>query len=199
MGCRPGHDGLMGTLAEDVVRALREAGAVLTPGLTAEELATVQEQWGVEFSADHAEFLRLAVPLGEGWVDWRGPAEPVAHLLRVPTDGLLYDVEHNDFWPASWGERVSDPAKALGVASEQLAGWPRLLPLYGHRYVPPGPLASPSPVFSVVQSDVIYFGFDLMEWVQREFFGVPLPTGRDLRPLVPHWTQLADGSEDFDL
>jgi hypothetical protein len=54
-------------------------------------------------------------------------------------------------------------------------------------------------VFSVVQSDVTYFGFDLVEWVQREFFGVPLPTGREPRPSVPHWTQLAEGSEDIDL
>jgi len=189
----------MSTLAEHAVNALREAGAVLTPGLTADELAALQEQRSIEFSADHAEFLQLAVPLGEGWVDWRGPAEPLAHLLAVPTDGLLYDVEHNAFWPASWGERMSDPAKALEVASLKLAAWPRLLPLYGHRYLPPGPLPSPTPVFSVVQSDVTYFGFDLVEWVQREFFGVPLPTGRDLRPSVPPWTQLADGSEDFDL
>ncbi len=189
----------MSTLAESAVKALREAGAVLTPGLTAEELEALQEQWGIEFSADHAEFLRLAVPLGEGWVDWRGPTEPVAHLLREPSVGLLYDVEHNQFWPASWGERPGDTAAALRLASGRLAGWPRLLPLYGHRYLPPGPLASPSPVFSVVQSDVTYFGFDLVEWVQREFFGVPLPTGRELRPSVPHWTQLAEGSEDFDL
>ena len=189
----------MSTLAEHAVTALREAGAVLTPGLTAEELGALEEQWGIEFSADHAEFLRLAVPLGEGWVDWRGPAEPVAQLLRVPTAGLLFDVEHNQFWPASWGERHTDPAKALQLASDQLAGWPRLIPLYGHRYLPPGPLASPSPVFSVVQSDVTYFGFDLVEWVQREFFGVPLPTGREPRPSVPHWTQLAEGSEDIDL
>jgi hypothetical protein len=189
----------MSTPAEHAVTALREAGAILTPGLTTEELAALQEQWGIQFSVDHSEFLRLAVPLGEGWVDWRGPAEPIAHLLRVPTDGLLYDVEHHQFWPASWGERSSDPVAALAVASGQLACWPRLVPLYGYRFLPPGPLASPSPVFSVVQSDVTYFGFDLVEWVEREFFGVPLPTGRDLRPSVPHWTQLAEGSEDFDL
>lgn len=189
----------MSTLAEHAVTALREAGAVLTPGLTAEELAAVQEQWGIEFSADHAEFLQLAVPLGEGWVDWRGAAEPVAQLLRVPTEGLLYDVDHNDFWPRSWGPRIADPARAREAATQELAKWPRLLPLYGHRYLPPGPLGSPSPVFSVVQSDVIYFGFDLVEWVQREFFGVPLPAGRDRRPLVPYWTQLAEGDEDYDL
>lgn len=189
----------MSTVAEHAISALREAGAVLTPGLTADELAVLQAQWGIEFSADHADFLHLAVPLGEGWVDWRGAAEPIAHLLRIPIEGLLHDVDHNDFWPRSWGPRIADPARAREAAIEELVTWPTLLPLYGHRYLPPGPLGSPSPVFSVVQSDVTYFGFDLVEWVQREFFGVPLPAGRDLRPLVPHWTRLAEGDEDCEL
>ena len=191
--------GPMSTLVEQAASALRDAGAVLTPGLTSDELAAVQEQWGIEFSADHADFLHLAVPLGEGWVDWRAGGEPVAHLLRAPTEGLLHDVDHNEFWPASWGPRSADPARAREAAIEELVEWPRLLPLYGHRYLPQGPLAAPSPVFSVVQSDVIYYGFDLMEWVQREFFGVPLPAWRDVRPVVPHWTQLAEGDEDHHL
>ncbi|HSK34948.1 MAG TPA: hypothetical protein VK903_15810, partial [Propionicimonas sp.] len=128
----------MSTVAEHAIVALREAGAVLTPGLTVEELAALEDQWGIVFSADHAEFLRLAVPLGEGWVDWRGAAEPVAKLLKVPIDGLLHDVDHNDFWPRSWGPRIADPARARVAAAQELSTWPRLLPLYGHRYLPPG-------------------------------------------------------------
>ena len=85
------------------------------------------------------------------------------------------------------------------MAAEQLGRWPRLLPLYGHRYLPSGPLASPSPVLSVVQSDVIYFGFTLTEWVQREFFGVSLPGSSATRPAIPGWTKLAEGCEDSDL
>ena len=189
----------MSTLAEQAIDALRDAGAVLTPGLTADELARLEEQWEIVFSADHAALLTLAVPLGEGWVDWRGASEPIAQMLAQPIDGLLHDVVHNDFWPASWGAKATDPLLAVDVAAEQLKRWPRLLPLYGHRYLPSGPLASPSPVLSVVQSDVIYFGFTLTEWVQREFFGVSLPGSSATRPAIPGWTKLAEGCEDSDL
>lgn len=194
-----GHDEVMSTLAEQAIDALRDAGAVLTPGLTADELARLEEQWEIVFSSDHAAFLKLAVPLGEGWVDWRGAAEPIAHLLAQPVDGLLHDVVHNDFWPASWGAKATDQRLAVDVATEQLGRWPRLLPLYDHRYLPSGPLASPSPVLSVVQSDVTYSGFTLMEWVQREFFGVSLPASPAKRPEIRAWTKLAEGCEDRDL
>lgn len=179
--------------------ALREAGALLTPGLTAEELGQLEAQLDIEFCADHADFLGLAVPLGEGWIDWRGAPEPIARRLRQPREGLLFDVLHNDFWPASWGGRPVEPLIAEQEAREQLGRWPQLVPLYGHRYLPSRPIASPAPVFSVVQSDVIYYGYDLLEWVRREFFGVQLPVARPDRPTVRNWSKLAEGRQDRDL
>jgi len=100
---------------------------------------------------------------------------------------------------ASWGGRPTDPAIAELEAVEHLARWPLLVPLYGHRYLPPAPVASPVPVLSVVQSDVVHYGSDLMEWVQREFFGVPLPPARPDRPSIRNWSRLADGFPDHDL
>ena len=118
-------------------------------------------------------------------------------LLQAPREGLLFDVAHNEFWPGSWGPRPSDPAAAAEAASVRLATWPRLVPLYGHRYLPPGPSPSPSPVLSVVQSDVIYYGRDLLAWVQRECLGVPLPE-QPRPPDVPFWSKLAEGWADHD-
>jgi hypothetical protein len=97
------------------------------------------------------------------------------------------------------GGRPTEARIAEAEAVEHLARWPRLVPLYGHRYLPSGQVASPVPVLSVVQSDVIYYGYDLLEWVQREFFGVQLPPVRADRPTIRNWSKLAEGCQDRDL
>ena len=189
----------MPDLVAQAVEALADAGARLEPGLSGAELAAVQARWGVSFCGDHAAFLGLGVPVGDGWVDWRhDPDEVLRERLRAPVDGLLFDVTHNEFWPASWGARPADPDEATERAATVLAGWPKLVPLYAHRYLPAGPYPSPGPVLSVVQSDVIWYGSDLLEWVQREFLGVPLPTHAP-RPEIANWSRLADGYDDYDL
>ncbi len=189
----------MPDVVTQAVEALADAGARLEPGLSGAELAAVQARWGVSFCADHAALLSLAVPVGDGWVDWRHDSDDeLGDRLRAPLEGLLFDVTHNEFWPATWGERPADVAAAAERAATVLAGWPRLVPLYGHRYVPAGPYPSPNPVLSVVQSDVIWYGSDLLTWVQREFLGVPLPAHVH-RPEIAYWSKLADGYEDYDL
>lgn len=189
----------MPDVVSGAVEALADAGARLDPGLSGAELAAVQARWGISFCEDHAAFLRLGVPVGDGWVDWRHDTEDeLRRRLRAPVDGLLFDVTHNEFWPASWGERPADPAEATERAAIVLAGWPRLVPLYGHRFLPAGPYPSPCPVLSVVQSDVIWYGSDLLEWVQREFLGVPLAEPASRREIA-HWSRLADGYDDYDL
>jgi hypothetical protein len=189
----------MSDVVHQAAEALRDAGARFAPGLTATELASAEARWDLRFCADHAEFLQLGMPVGEGWVDWRSAPEALVQArLDAPADGLLYDVEVNEFWPASWGRRPAEPAEALAFARGRVARWPRLVPLYGHRYLPPGPLPAPAPVLSVMQSDVIYYGADLLEWVQREFLGVPLPPPRD-RPDLAAWSRLAEGCDDCDL
>ncbi|MGC3993229.1 MAG: hypothetical protein QM779_03720 [Propionicimonas sp.] len=187
----------------DVVRlavdVLRDAGARCEPGLSDAELARVQARWGLAFCADHAEFLQRALPVGDGWIDWRNDAEAtVRERLAMPVAGLLFDVTHNGFWPGSWGTRPDDAAEAEEQAAVRLAAWPVLVPLYGHRYLPPGPYPSPAPVLSVVQSDVIHYGRDLLAWVEREFLGVPLPE-QPPTPEIPFWSRLAGGSEVSDL
>lgn len=188
----------MADLVEQAVSALRDAGAQLAPGLSGPDLAALEEQWEITFCADHAELLSLGVPVGDGWIDWRGPDDAIRERLQAPVAGLLFDVVNNGFWPASWGSRPADPEVAAQRALARLLEWPRLVPLFGHRYLPPGPYASPSPVLSVVQSDVIRYGCDLLQWVRREFFGVPLPPPTP-GPDIEYWSRLAGGCADEEL
>ncbi|PZG02757.1 hypothetical protein [Micromonospora deserti] len=119
--------------------------------------------------------------------DWRLRDEAgTAALVCQRVDGVLFDVERNDFWWPAWGTPPADAAGRLSVARERLAEVPRLTPLFGNRYVGP---TDDSPVFSIHQTDLYVPALSLAD----------LPTGRseDELPLtdypiggVPFWSEL---------
>jgi hypothetical protein len=187
-------------LVDQTLAFLASCGVHLAPGLTPSELSALEERFGFGFAPDHRALLAAAQPTGDGWVDWRADRE--AHLsaaLAEPVSGVLFDVDQNVFWPRSWGPRPTDAATARRVAEARLTSWPKLVPLYGHRYLPAAPAAAGSPVISVHQSDVIHYGSDLLNYVTREFRVHPAtPLGPIRHPVGP-WSALAQGAENADL
>jgi hypothetical protein len=45
----------------------------------------------------------------------------------------------------------------------------RLIPVYGHRYLPENPQEEGNPVFSVVGYDIVYYGSNLANYFDNEF------------------------------
>jgi hypothetical protein len=133
----------------------------------------------------------------EGWLDWRrdSPAK-LTKRLSWPLEGVLFDVRANGFWPTSWGHRPAKPDDAERTARTQILKWPKLVPVYSHRYLPAAPCPSGAPVFSVYQTDVIYYGVDLVDYVRQEFGLDPKPQ-KDLRAPYPlaAWSDLVNGVE----
>lgn len=170
---------------------LYAAKVPLAPGLSPWQIEDVEEQFSFEFSPDHARFLSLAMPIGPNWVDWMGDPAGIQKRLDWPRDGVFFDVRENAFWPERWGDRPSDVEVALQSARERLRAVPVLIPIYSHRFLPAAPAPAGSPVFSVHQTDVIYYGSDLVSYFQNEFFRTPdrkSPTHR-----VDFWSELAEG------
>lgn len=167
-------------------------------GLDAQELSEIEERFGVTFSPEHRQFLATALPTGGSWVDWRnGAANDLAAQLEWPIESVIFDVQNADFWPASWGERPADQGRPEREARTHLASVPRLVPLFSHRYIAADSDFEPSPVFSVYQTDVIYYGDNLADWVAHEF-NAPPPYASDPTH-VPFWSDLADGLSAADL
>jgi hypothetical protein len=50
-----------------------------------------------------------------------------------------------------------------------VADAPVLIPVCSHRYLPASPPQAGNPVFSVHQSDIIYYGANLLDYLQNEF------------------------------
>ncbi|MFF8265236.1 hypothetical protein [Streptomyces virginiae] len=182
--------------AKDLQRMLR---AEIGPGLSERELDAVEARFGFTFAADHRVFLAAGLPHGSrSWPDWRnGDPEDLAGRLSRPVEGVLFDVEHNRFWHPAWSPRPAETSDALQVARSELATVPQLVPLYSHRYLPGTAGESGHPVLSVHQSDIIFYGNDLSDYVRHEFTGraSTLPA----RAAVGFWSYFVNGSPGTDV
>jgi hypothetical protein len=170
--------------------ALRLSGADLAPGLTEAELDGLKDEWSLDLAPDHRLMLSIALPLGDKgrWPDWRsGDREKLRSQVLSPVQGVLFDVAQNAFWHPAWPERPADMGQALQLASSELEAAPKLAPLYGHRYLPTVPPQAGNPVLSCVQTDIIYYGRDLLDWFKREFLVAPVPPMGAIQQPPPFW------------
>jgi hypothetical protein len=154
-------------------------------GLTDAEVALTEARFGFRFPPDLRAFLQTALPRGPRFPDWRsGDEAALRDWLDMPRQGVLFDVEHNGFWLEEWGPRPGPVEEALRVAGELVAAAPRLIPVYSHRMMPDDPHLAGNPVFSVHQTDIIHYGFDLADYLRNEF-GLPSrePWPERVRPI----------------
>ncbi|MGA5763420.1 hypothetical protein [Nonomuraea bangladeshensis] len=175
----------------------------IEPGLSEAEFDRVERDFGFEFADDHRAFLAAGVPVREEpqpgatwehpWPDWRGgDPDRLRDQLAWPVEGILFDVEHSAFWHGTWGDRPDDLAAALAAARNRLHLVPTLIPVYGHRYLPAGRGTYGHPVLSVYQTDIIFYGTDLADYITTEFSGTDRSISEDwiAPPLVPFWGDL---------
>ena len=142
-------------------------------GLTDAEVAAVESRFGFRFPPDLQDFLQTALPRGSRFPDWRsGDEAALWDWLDLPRQGVLFDVEHNGFWLDEWGPPPGSLGDALRAADERVAAAPRLIPVYMHRMMPDEPHLPGNPVFSVHQTDIIHYGFNLADYLRHEF-GLP--------------------------
>ncbi|MGW8760928.1 hypothetical protein ACWGN5_00345 [Streptomyces sp. NPDC055815] len=180
--------------------ARRLAGAdccEIAPGLTEEEFGRIEATYGFEFSPEHRAFLAAGLPVvsppeeGETWEqpwpDWRHADEDdLSYRLEWPVREVLGDVAHGSRHPAL-GARPTSDEEAVDVARAVLARAPRLVPVYAHRFIPAG-LDSPGhPILSVWGTDIIYYGHDLADYVDREFGEVDEDVLWAPQASVPFW------------
>jgi hypothetical protein len=174
-------------------------------GLSAAELTRAEEQFGVRFpplwravlGACHPVALPVPPRGADGvlrWTavpDWRGrDPQRTSELVEAPVEGVLFDVEVNDFWWAEWGRRPRRRTDRVAAARDHLAGVPRLVPLWGHQYVSSD---DRSPVLSVVQTDLYCPAAGLGPLLRGEANTDEGPAGPAYR--IEFWSDLLDQSQ----
>ncbi|WP_316769620.1 hypothetical protein [Streptomyces sasae] len=174
--------------------AMLPVGNEVGRGMSERELDLIEERWKFQFAPDHRTLLSEGLPTGNpSWPDWRdGSPEDLAERLAWPVDGVLFDVEHNRFWHPEWDPRPASTQDALDVARAHLAKVPVMVPIFSHRYLVADPSRTGMPVLSMYQTDIIYYGIDLVDYFHHEF-GHPVPTPDDHQyPAIPFWSYFLD-------
>lgn len=197
-------------LGADAMSRLRASSVcVIENGLGDDEFARIEKAFGFRFADDHRAFLAAGLPVNsppappapgvvaastQPWPDWRHQDhEELRARLDRPVDGVLFDVEHNGFWADTWGKRPDRTDRALVVARRALARVPAMIPVYAHRYLPGGTGTWGHPVLSIWQTDVICYGLDLADYIDREFATAgppPYDESWNPRATVEFWKDL---------
>lgn len=152
------------------------------------ELDEAQERYGLRFPLDLVSLL-LEKRLIDGYA-WNTEDPRIRKMLSWPLDMLLFDVEHDQWWPG-WGEQPEGTNECRELVRDVLSASPKLIPLYGHRFLPETPAEPGNPVFSMYGLDTVYYGSDLENYFEREFGGATrIPLGSISR-YIPFWSDLA--------
>lgn len=139
------------------------------PGLSSKELLSIEEQLGFRLPDDFKFLfgnLRDPEKVLFPWSDFQ-KKDYEASIDRV-WEGIAFDIEYN-VWLDRWGNRPVALEEALYVARSDFLTWPKLLPIFAHRYLAAEPCRSGNPVFSVHQLDIIYYGANLADYLMIEF------------------------------
>jgi hypothetical protein len=173
---------------------LRDHGVTVLRGLDDSEVEGVEVALGHALPPELGCLLRVGLPHGDSWPDWRtDPLGEAASAREWVVRAFESDVVANSYWRDDWGERPTDMAAAAGVARSAVLAGPPLARVFGHRFMPTKPHAEGNPVLSVWQAvDTIYYGADLADYLHREF-QIPKPAWAASKPRpVEYWGRLFD-------
>jgi hypothetical protein len=163
------------TIVHTIIKLLENKNIIFEKGLSNEEYNEITSTFGVSFPYDLRAFLQTALPISTGFVNWRmalideKEKESINKRLFWPLEGILFDVHNNSFWYDEWGEKPDKIEDKIKIAKQYYRKYPVLIPIYSHRYIPSFPIEEGNPIFSVYQSDIVYYGNDLISYFCNEF------------------------------
>lgn len=173
-------------------------GCEITDGLTQMEFQRIEELYKIRFPPDLKNFLANYLPIKNGFINWRdeNPAnrKSIEDSLNWPLEGMIFDIEQNNFWYEKWGPKPSMLNEAIEKCKEMFQSVPKLIPIYSHRYIPMDPLEAGNPIFSVYQTDIILYGINLEIYLFNEFgHDEHAPVSGALEKKIRFWSDLVDG------
>ncbi|HEY2210407.1 MAG TPA: hypothetical protein VGH62_02080 [Bradyrhizobium sp.] len=140
------------------------------PGLSIGQIASIEAELGFRVPNDFAYLFRNLQDPGGLLFPWfnfdkRAYDESIEWVFR----GLALGIERNYLWLKRWGNRPETNSAALDVARKDFETWPRLLPIFAHRFLVAEPCCDGNPVLSIMGADIIYYGADLPHYLLNEF------------------------------
>lgn len=160
---------------KEVIRKLKAKKVKFEHGLSDQEIQEIELKFDIQFPPDFRDFLQTELPISDNFVNWRlglHSTDEEAYIrqrIEWPFGSMVFDIEHNTFWMEEWGEKSNNINKNIMVAEIYYETYPKMIPIFSHRYIPSEPYETGNPVFSIYQTDIIYYGYDLAHYLAHEF------------------------------
>ncbi len=166
------------------------------PGLSSDEIASIEAQLGFRLPDDFAYLFQNLQDPGRVFFPWsQFDKREYDESMQWVLHGIEFDIEKNHLWLERWRKRPGTLPAALDIARKDFQTWPKLLPIYGHRFLAAEPCHSGNPVFSIMQTDIIYYGADLADYLLHEFVDrdyAPHTQAQKIRR-IEVWSDFAEG------
>jgi len=139
-------------------------------GLSPHRIDIIERELGFPLPADFRYLLENIRDPGGTLFPWEEfTRQEYDRYIDGLFDGIAFDIECNNLWMKRWGKRPDTLEPAIAIARKDFAAWPKLLPIYSHRYLAAEPALPDNPVFSIVQTDIVYYGANLANYLLNEF------------------------------
>ena len=169
-------------------------------GVSSSAMQLIEEQLGFTLPPDFKFLFENVNDPGGVLFPWSGfSIENYSNQIDRVWSGIAFDIEHNTTWLKRWGDKPNTLREAKEAAQRDFQSWPNLLPIYGHRFLPAEPSLSDTPVFSIVQTDIIYYGMNLADYLLQEFCSPRPASDWVLARKIPIWSDFAESTSDFDV
>lgn len=178
---------------KELISWLKQQGIEFEAGLTDNEISKVQTIYEILFPESLRFFLMEGLPVSRGFYNWRNTEQTniefIKRMITMPID-TIDEVVKEICWCDDWGKEPQNAMEVEKTIRKKLHEAPKLLPVYGHRYMPM--LSGVQvPVISVHGTDIIYYGESLSDYFYIEF-GTKKQEEIDfdsIRP-IPFWSDI---------
>ena len=182
---------------ERIKEVLLKHDIKLDEGLTEEEFDKIESLYSIKFPSSLRLLYKSFLPQFYNWRDFSEEnVNNIKTRLKRPFEGIIFDIQMNGFWMECFGEKTNDMEKNVKMALDYMNNSaneivPKLIPVYGHRYIASYPDIIDIPVISVMQTDIIYYGYNLEDYFEKEFHENSNKAQADLHYKdIPFWSEI---------
>lgn len=141
-------------------------------GMEEPAIDEIEMKYQIKFPPDFREFLKIlhtvdVKPTQDRpfFFNWVEEEQITIDKLNWPYFAISQEV----IWLNSWGTKPDSKEAISNRFDKWYAKAPKLIPIFGHRYIVSEPCKSGNPILSVVGYDTIIYGWNLKHYLLHEF------------------------------
>lgn len=163
-----------------IIEKIRMAGYKITEPLTDEEHEKIKQIYGIEFPTELLNLYKVGIPTKK----------------MIPSEGKVIDGNYAFYdWHDFSDDNISRIRSAMDFAYKDKNvpdTAPKMIPVMSHRYCPQMENEVNIPIFSIHYDDVIIYGKNLEDYVERELkmWDTHEPVSVNECTWIPYWSDL---------